>query len=250
MLEAQHLSKTFFPPRADPVRAVDDVCFQVNRGEIFGLLGPNGAGKTTLLRMLAGIIPPTSGRCLVDGVPGEEDPDNLRRQIGFLSGNTRLYRRLNGRELLAFFGRLYEMKTDAIQQRTEELIRLLEMASFIDRRCESLSTGQTQRVSIARVLLHQPPVLILDEPTLGLDVMTSRTIMEFILEAKQEGHCILFSTHYMSEAERLCDHVALMHTGRIMARGTMDSLYAQTNTTNLQDAFLATVDHQETGTER
>ncbi len=245
MIEAHSLRKVFGTPRGGEVVAVRDATFTVNPGEIFGLLGPNGAGKTTLLRMLGTIIPPTSGTCTIAGVHAHEAPEAARRHIGFLSGNTRLYGRLTGRELLKYFGRLYSMTDDAIDARTEELTKVLSMADFVDRRCDTLSTGQTQKVSIARVILHDPDVLILDEPTLGLDIMTSRAILDFIQDARDRGRSIVFSTHYMSEAELLCDRIAMIHQGMILALDTKEALYAETGTDNLKDAFLSLVDAAE-----
>ena len=239
MLIAESLSKTFYMPRSAPIEAVRGVSFTVEPGEILGLLGPNGAGKTTLLRMLATILAPTSGRCVVDGVPADTQPDEARRHIGFLSGNTKLYGRLTGRELLRYFGRLFGMTEAAIRERTNELVQLLHMEAFADRRCDTLSTGQAQRVSIAGVILHDPPVLILDEPTLGLDIMSSRTILDFIREARARGHSIIFSTHYMTEAELLCDRIGLIHDGEILALGPTQTLLDKTGAANLQDAFLA-----------
>jgi sodium transport system ATP-binding protein len=221
--------------------AVEGATFEVSSGEVYGLHGPNGAGKTTLLRMLATIISPTSGRCRVGGLPPEATPEQVRRQVGFLSGNTKLYGRLTPRETLRYFGRLYGLDTPRIERRTQEIAAMLDMRSFMDRRCESLSTGQVQRVSIARCILHEPRVLILDEPTLGLDIMTSRTIFDFIRDASRNGSGVIFSTHYMTEAEHLCDRIALMHRGVVLAEGTLHALCRQTNTANLQDAFLSLV---------
>lgn len=242
MLRTEHLCKTFFPARGKPVEAVRDATFSVNAGEVFGILGPNGAGKTTLLRMLGTIITPTSGHCWINGIRTDEAPDQIRAELGFLSGNTKLYGRLNPVELLRYFGRLYGMPDALIARRTEELKELLGMDDFMGRRCESLSTGQTQKVSIARVMIHDPKVLILDEPTLGLDILTSRTIIEFILNAKQRGHSIIFSTHYMTEAQLLCDRIALIHQGRFLAMGSKQELYDLTGTESIQEAFLRLID--------
>lgn len=220
------------------IEAVRDATFRVAAGEILGLLGPNGAGKTTLLRMLGMIISPTSGRCLVDGVRADEAPDRIRAQIGFLSGNTKLYGRLTTAELLRYFGRLYGMSESAITARTSELADLLDMRPLLDARCDTLSTGQTQKVSIARAIFHDPKALILDEPTLGLDIMTSRVILDFILDARARGHAIIFSTHYMTEAELLCDRVALIHDGDILAIAPKAELYADAGADNLQAVFL------------
>lgn len=242
MIRTEKLRKVFQQHRGKPVEAVRGTTLSVEAGEIFGLLGPNGAGKTTLLRMIGTLIAPTSGWCAIRGMRTNDNPNEVRRHIGFLSGNTKLYGRLTGKEVLRYFGRLYGMEDSAIAQRTNELADMLDMGAFLDRRCEALSTGQTQKISIARVLLHAPPVLILDEPTLGLDILTSRTILAFISGAKERGNAVIFSTHYMTEAELLCDRVGLIHEGAILAMGTKASLYEQTGSDNLKDAFLALVD--------
>lgn len=245
MLRAEHLRKVFSGRRGVPIAAVRDASFAVAPGEIFGLLGPNGAGKTTLLRMLGTIITPTSGHCYVDGVRADSAPDRIRAQIGFLSGNTKLYGRLTAAEVLRYFGRLYGMSEAAIAGRIAELAAMLDMAPLLEARCDSLSTGQTQKVSVARAIFHDPKVLILDEPTLGLDIMTSRVILDFIQNAKGRGHAIIFSTHYMTEAEVLCDRVGLIHRGDIMAIDTKQGLNARTGATHLQEAFLRMVDSWE-----
>lgn len=246
MLVADNVWKIFQASRGRVVEAVRGVSLTVERGEIFGLIGPNGAGKTTLLRMLGAIITPTSGHCQVAGYRTDESPHLVRRHIGFLSGNTRLYGRLTVREVLRYFGRLYGLEEERIERRSSELIEAFQMESFADRRCDTLSTGQTQRASISRVLLHDPEVLILDEPTLGLDIMSSRTILEFIHSAKLKGHSIVFSTHYMTEAEMLCDRIGLIHAGSLLAIGTKRQLFEQTHCDNLVDAFLSLVDAKET----
>jgi sodium transport system ATP-binding protein len=248
MLQAEHLRKEFLTPQGKTVVAVADASLQVADGEVLGILGPNGAGKTTLLRMLGTIVPPTSGRCWIDGVATDSAPDTIRRNIGFLSGNTRLYGRLTAEEVLRFFGRLYGMPEDGIGERIRLLAEHLDMAPFLGRRCETLSTGQTQKVSIARVLLHDPKVLILDEPTLGLDIMSSRSILAFIREARDRGHSVVFSTHYMTEAERLCDRIALIHEGRLLCTDTLAGICARTGADNLQDAFLALIEPATRGT--
>lgn len=247
MIRSDRLSKTFPSARGKVVEAVREASFAVGAGEIYGLLGPNGAGKTTLLRMLATILAPTSGHCYIGDLRADRDPEEARRRIGFLSGNTRLYGRLTPPEILRYFGRLYGMPSRAIRERTEELSELLDMREFLGRRCETLSTGQTQKVSIARVLLHDPPALILDEPTLGLDIMTARTILQFIQGAKARGRSIIFSTHYMTEAELLCDRIGLIHRGTVRAEGTLRELCALSGANNLVDAFLRLVEPEENG---
>lgn len=246
-IRVENLCKDY-QTRGESVHAVRNASFEVGAGEIFGLLGPNGAGKTSLLRMLGTIIQPTSGKCWIAGMRTSESPEEVRRSIGFLSGNTRLYGRLTGVEVLRYFGRLYGMSDVAIATRTEELSGWLGMGDFLDRRCETLSTGQTQKVSIARVILHDPEVLILDEPTLGLDIITSRSIVDFILDAKSRGHSIIFSTHYMTEAEILCDRIGLLYDGELMRVGTKSEIYAETGTNNLQDAFLKLLPDSEVET--
>lgn len=245
VIEAEHLRKVYHAPRGRAIEAVREATFDVEAGEIFGILGPNGAGKTTLLRMLGTIIEPTSGVCRVAGMRADEDAHEVRRHIGFLSGNTKLYGRLTVREVLRYFGRLYSLGDDRIRNRTAELADLLELHAILDQRCDALSTGQTQRANIARVLLHDPPVLILDEPTQGLDIVSSRTILDFIQGARERGRCIVFSTHYMTEAERLCDRIALIDHGVILALGTQRELLERTSSANLQDAFLTLVDRRQ-----
>ncbi|MFO7974412.1 MAG: ATP-binding cassette domain-containing protein [Candidatus Hydrogenedentota bacterium] len=223
------------------MEAVKGATFSIQPGEIFGLLGPNGAGKTSLLRMLGTIIAPTSGYCWVAGLRTDQNPDAVRQHIGFLSGNTKLYGRLTAREELRYFGYLHGLSKQRIRRRTDELCEILDMTDFLDRRCDTLSTGQSQKVSIARVLLHDPEVLILDEPTTGLDIMTCQTILSFIRDSKHSGRSIIFSTHYMTEAEILCDRLALIHRGVILAIGPKERLYKQTGSNNLTDAFVRLV---------
>jgi sodium transport system ATP-binding protein len=243
MIRSEKLRKVFHGRKGKLVEAVRGATFSVDGGEIFGLLGPNGAGKTTLLRMLGTIITPTSGHCWIQGVRTDEEPDKVRRHVGFLSGNTKLYGRLTAREVLTYFGRLYGMPEPTLRLRIDDLTSLLDMGAFMSQRCDTLSTGQVQKVSIGRVLLHDPPVLILDEPTLGLDIMTSRTIRDFIIDARERGHCIIFSTHYMTEAELLCDRIGLIHAGIIHVMGTQADILDRTGKDNLQDAFLTLVNH-------
>ena len=245
MINIQNISKTFHHARGREVKAVQNVSFDANAGEIFGLLGPNGAGKTTLLRMLAGIIPPDNGQCIVDGVDSNVDPEIVRAKIGFLSGNTRLYKRMTAKEVLKYFGRLNNMDETLINDRIDYVVAILDMGEFINRRCESFSTGQMQRASIARVIIHNPEILILDEPTLGLDIMSSQAILDFIRNARQEGKTVIFSTHYMTEAETLCDRIGLIHNGSLLKIGTRQELYEETGTDNLQQAFLAMINSTE-----
>ena len=234
--------KTFPAGDGLEVLAVRGVSFAVGAGACYGLLGPNGAGKTTLLRMIATLVTPTSGIAAVDGFRGDEQPERLRSRLGFMSGNTRLYRRLTGRELLVYFGRLNRMPEGRIAERVAELSDAFGLGGFLDRRCGGYSTGQAQRVSIARVMLHEPPLLILDEPTLGLDVMSSRAMLAFVERARDAGTAIVFSTHHMAEAEQLCSRVGFLYEGRLLAEDTPGSLCSAAGTRTLKDAFLAMAD--------
>lgn len=220
------------------VIAVDGVSLEVRSGEVVGLLGPNGAGKTTTLRMLVGIISPTAGRVLISGVDLREQLLEAKQRIGFLSGDTQLYQRLSPREVLRYFGRLYGLEPARCERRIGQLIAELEMESFADRPCRTLSSGQKQRANIARAFLHEPDVLILDEPTSALDIVSGQFIVEAIRRERDAGRAVLFSTHIMSEAEYLCDRVYLMHESRIADHGTQGELLARSGCQNLTDAFL------------
>lgn len=245
-IEVENLCKDYLDKARGVVHAVDGVSFQCSSGEIVGLLGPNGAGKTTTLRMLATVLKPTSGHARVSGFDVEADSLQVRKQLGFLTGGTGLYGRLTATEIFRFFGRLHEMPEDQIRLRTDTLVRLFEMNVFKDSHCDKLSTGQKQRVNLARTLLHDPPVIILDEPTAGLDIISSKTILDFIRESKKEGKCILFSTHYMTEAEILCDRVAIIHNGKILGCDTLPGLKAVTGKESLVDVFFHLVQQYET----
>ena len=227
--------------RFGPVAAVDGVGLTVAAGEVVGLLGPNGAGKTTTLRMLAGILTPDAGCVCVGGVDIHDDPLDAKRRLGFLSGDTQLYQRLTTREVLRYFGRLYGMADADIAARTARLVAELEMGEFADRPCGTLSSGQKQRANIARAFLHEPELLILDEPTVALDVISGQFIVESIRRQRDAGRAVLFSTHIMSEAEYLCDRILLLHRGRIIDEGVLDDLLARSGCRNLTDAFLLRV---------
>lgn len=218
--------------------AVDHVSLQARPGEIIGILGPNGAGKTTLLRMLGMLMTPTSGEVrLTNGeiVIGSETAK--KAAIGYLSGNTKLYPRFSIREYLRFLGELYGLDRGQIEERTAEISRVLDMDAFLDNRIEKLSTGQTQRASIARCLMADPQIYILDEPTLGLDILSADAIIHFMREQKEHGKTVLYSTHYLEEAQFLCDRVYMICDGRIVAQGTPRELLAQTGTGSLREAF-------------
>ncbi len=238
VVRAKGLHKTFVDARGEEVRAVRGVSFEARRGEILGILGPNGAGKTTLLRMLAAIIRPTEGTASVCGFDVVAEPDEVKCRIGFLSGNTKLYARLTAAETVRYFGRLTGLDDGTIRERTDRIFASLGMEDIRDRCFEKLSTGQKQKVSIARALIHDPEVLVLDEPTAGLDVIASRAIISLIREAKAQHKTVLLSTHYMTEAEELCDRVALIHEGLFLAVDTLEGLVERTGTTSLNEAFL------------
>lgn len=251
MIRAEHLVKTFTKiekkQQKTEFNAVNDISLEIKEGEILGILGPNGAGKTTLLRMLGKLMEPTSGRVYITDREGQAITDNIeiKKRIGYLSGNTKLYNRLSARELLTMLGDIYELEAEAVQKRIEEIAEVMDMAEFVDNRIEHLSTGQTQRVSIARCLLHSPDTYIFDEPTLGLDILSSRSIVEFMKKERAAGKSVLYSTHYMEEAEFLCDRIIMVHKGQIIAEGTPEELRTQTGTSNLRDTFLSLIEHQE-----
>jgi len=251
MIRAEHLVKTFTKiekkQQKTEFNAVNDISLEIKEGEILGILGPNGAGKTTLLRMLGKLMEPTSGRVYITDREGQAITDNIeiKKRIGYLSGNTKLYNRLSARELLTMLGDIYELEAEAVQKRIEEIAEVMDMTEFVDNRIEHLSTGQTQRVSIARCLLHSPDTYIFDEPTLGLDILSSRSIVEFMKKERAAGKSVLYSTHYMEEAEFLCDRIIMVHKGQIIAEGTPEELHTQTSTSNLRDTFLSLIEHQE-----
>jgi sodium transport system ATP-binding protein len=241
MIEAVNLTKSFKDRKRGQVRAVDGVSFTCRPSEVYGLLGPNGAGKTTTLRLLSTALKPDSGSALVYGADVAKDPQRVRSQIGFLSGNTGLYARLSPKEMVTYFGRLYGMKPALIKERMDKIFTMLDMHSFADGRCEKLSTGMKQKVSIARSVIHDPPAMVFDEPTTGLDVISSRTIVEFIKQCRNDGKTVIFSTHIMSEAMRLCDKIGIIHKGKMFTEGTVDEILTQTGADDLESAFIKIV---------
>jgi sodium transport system ATP-binding protein len=240
-IEARGLSKVYHDRRRGEVHAAREVEFTCAYGEIFGLLGPNGAGKTTTLRMLSTVLRPTSGEARVHGHSVTADPLAVRRSIGYLSGSTGLYGRLTPRELLVYFGRLYGLEEGGLERRAAEVLESLDATSFADTRCDKLSTGMKQKVSIARAILHDPPVLILDEPTTGLDILAAGAMVDFIQQARERGKAVLFSTHILSEAEKLCDRIGIIHEGTIRAVGSLEELRGRTGRTYLEDVFRTLV---------
>ena len=238
VIEVESLSRSFMDKKRGVVHAVDGVSFAVAPGEIFGLLGPNGAGKSTCLRILATLLSATSGRASVNGFDVQRDGARVRESIGFLSGDMGLYPRMTPRELMLFFGRLSQVSEADLKRRSAELIERLDMGGFADSRFDKLSSGMKQKAAIARTLIHNPPVLILDEPTAMLDVVTAGIVEGFILEAKREGKCIIYSTHIMEEAEYVCDRIAVINEGQLRMTGTMDELRAATGKQRLREIFL------------
>ena len=241
MIEARGLSKRFQDKKRGEIRAVENVSFTCQPGKIYGLLGANGAGKTTTLRMLATILEPTDGTAVICGHDVVEEPEKVRANVGFLSTATALYPRLTAEELVEYFGRLNGLDEPTLKKRVDDIFNRLDMNGFRDRRCDKLSTGMKQKTSIARTLVHDPPVMIFDEPTTGLDVMTARTIITFISDCRNRGKAIIFSTHIMSEVDRLCDRIGIIHDGKLLADGTVPELRAKYAEHNVEEIIVKVV---------
>jgi sodium transport system ATP-binding protein len=238
MIDVQELTKLFPLSGGGDLRAVDQVSFSVAAGEVYGLLGPNGAGKTTTLRMLLGLLRPTSGFAAIGGFRSVDFPDEVKRRVGLVAANAGLYQYLTPREMLLFFADLYGVLPADAKAEVAQLTKLLGLTEFLDRHCATLSTGQRQRVNLARALVHRPPVMLLDEPTLGLDVLGAQVITEFIEHVRAEGKAIILCTHHLDEAERICTRFGLMHRGRIVAEGTLAELRERTQSQSLVEMFL------------
>ena len=258
MIEANNISKIFIKDEAKKQKkfrlfskeatklefyALNDVSLSVDKGEILGVLGPNGAGKTTLLRIISGLMKPSKGEVTIKTKDNIilNNPIEIKRRIGYLSENTKLYGRFSIRELLKILGEVYKMDNSEIENRINEIFNLMNLNDFGDNRKEKLSTGQKQRASIARCLIHNPDIYIFDEPTLGLDILSSETIINFMKGEKQKGKSVIYSTHYMEEAEFLCDRIIMIHKGKIIASGTPDELKKHTGTSSLRETFKALV---------
>ena len=237
-VQVTDLRKTFYDESRGEVDAVAGVSFHCRPGEIFGLLGANGAGKTTTLRMLSTILTPTDGTARIMGHDVREEPEAVRRSLGFYSASTALYPRLTARETLEFFARINRYPSDRVEDRVEELVDRFGIREYEGARVEKLSSGMKQKVSIARTVAHDPPVLIFDEPSVGLDVINALEMQKVIGRLRDEGKTIIFSTHIMSEAEKLCDRIAILHRGRILALGTLDELREETGEHYLEDIFV------------
>ncbi len=245
MIQTYEISKTFSDRKRGAIQAVDGVSIRCCPGEIFGLLGPNGAGKTTLLRMLATILEPTAGTAVVGGFDVRQEPERVRKCIGFLTGTAGLYERLTARETVAYFGALHGLSDPELKARIDVVFATLGIDEFADRRCDKLSTGQKQRVCIARAIVHDPPILFFDEPTSGLDVTAARSVVRFIRRCRDEGRTVVFSTHIMSEVEALCDRIAVIYAGKVAAVGTLAELRKQTGETTFERVFLQLIGERE-----
>ena len=247
MIVAEHLRKTFpgKGKKAAPVIAVDDVSFTAHDGQITGLLGPNGAGKTTTMRMLYTLMQPEAGRVLVDGIDVGRDANAVRRSLGVLPDARGVYKRLTARENIAYFGELHGLSATQVAERTRKLAAALQMEDVLDRQCEGFSQGQRTKTAIARALVHDPKNVILDEPTNGLDVMTTRGLREFLKQLRAEGRCVIFSSHIMQEVAALCDRIVIIAKGQVVAEGSADELREQTGEDNLEDAFVKVIGSEE-----
>ncbi|HAV70940.1 ABC transporter ATP-binding protein [Stenotrophomonas maltophilia] len=244
MIVAENLHKAF-KTKTGLIHAVQNVGFQADDGRITGLLGPNGAGKTTTMRMLYTLMKPDQGRVLVDGIDAAVDPVAVRRQLAVLPDARGVYKRLTARENIAYFGQLHGLSAARIRERTKVLATALEMDDILDRQTEGFSQGQRTKTAIARALVHDPRNVILDEPTNGLDVMTTRALRGFLRGLRDEGRCVIFSSHIMQEVAALCDHVVIIAQGTVMAAGSADELRAQTGESNLEDAFVKAIGTEE-----
>lgn len=237
MISVRNLVKRF-PSRGGDVIAVDHLTFEVNPGEVYGLLGPNGAGKTTTLRMILGLLVPTMGIAEIAGFRVTDDPDEVKSRIGYASASVGVYPWLTPREMLLFSADLYNVKPKIAAQRLDELASLLELSDFIGQRCATLSTGQKQRVNLARALIHDPPVMLMDEPTLGLDIVASKVVFDYIGHLRRERKSVIVCTHRLAEAQRLCDRFGLLHQGKLRHEGSLEELRQATGQHDLTDMFL------------
>ena len=240
MIQVQGLSKSF-----GKVKAVQNVSFSAPDGQITGLLGPNGAGKSTTLRMLYTLLKPESGSAQIDGFDVRQFPLEVQRRIGVLADARGLYSRLTSRENIRYFGRLHGLSGEALEKQINSLMVLLDMQSIADRKTEGFSTGEKLKVAIARTLVHNPQNVLLDEPTNGLDVMSTRAMRQFILRLREEGKCVLFTSHIRQEVAALCDQIVIISQGEVSANGSPDDLRKQTGKENLEDAFVAVIGSEE-----
>jgi sodium transport system ATP-binding protein len=238
MIEVRGLTKHYADLRRGNLVALGGIDFDAYSGEIFGLLGPNGAGKTTALRILSTVLKPTSGRAMINGYDVVTQSSQVRHQIGFVSANTAVYDRMTGWEMVEYFGRLYGISPDRLRERMEDVFTRLRMDDTRDILGAKMSTGMKQKVSIARALVHDPPVLIFDEATVGLDVLVARALLKTVAELRDHGKCVIYSTHIMREAEKLCDRVAILHRGQVLACGTLEELRERHREQDLEEMFF------------
>jgi sodium transport system ATP-binding protein len=245
MIYVHNLTKHYADLARGTFVAVDSVSFEAAPGQIYGLLGPNGAGKTTILRILSTVLRPSDGSATINGYDVLTQPSHVRRQIGFMSANTAVYDRMTAWEMVEYFGRLHGLKSEPLRERMESLFTRLQMNDIRDLLGSKMSTGMKQKVSIARAIVHDPPVLIFDEATSGLDVLVARALLRTVAELRDQGKCIVFSTHIMREAEKLCDRVAIMHQGRILAEGTLPELRDTHNEHDLEELFFQLISNRD-----
>lgn len=241
-VETSGLIKRFQTRSRGIIHAVQGLSVKCYRGQIYGLLGPNGAGKTTTLRMLGTLLTPTSGNAVVNTYSVQQQPQRVRSSIGYLATETGVYDGLTTRETLRFFGEINGLQGSSLSTRIEELASILNMDEFVDRRVGKLSTGMKQKLSLARSVIHDPPVLIFDEPTAGLDVMTAKTVTNYIQVFKEQGKAVIVSTHQMRVAEQLCDRIGILFDGKLKADGSLENLYAQYDVNDLEEVFFQLVE--------
>ena len=248
MIEVKNISKEFQKKinQKETITFFADknISFTAKEGEVVGILGPNGAGKTTLLRMIAGIMTPTAGEIIIDDKTYKKNSIDIKKRIAFLTGNTKLYKDISPYELLKMCGEYYDIPKKDLEKRINEIIKRFDMESFKHQKIDTLSTGQYQRTGISRCLVHDPKYYILDEPTSGLDVISSKVIIDFVKEEKKNKKCILYSTHYMEEAENICDKIVMINKGKVIATGTPEEIRKKTKTTNLRDSFFVLIGGQ------
>jgi sodium transport system ATP-binding protein len=245
MIHVRELTKHYADLKRGKFVAVGGVSFDARPGQIYGLLGPNGAGKTTVLRILSTVLRPTSGTATVNGYDVLTQASQVRHQIGFMSANTAAYDRMTAWEMVEFFGRLYGIAEEPLRERMEDLFTRLKMNDIRDLLGSKMSTGMKQKVSIARAIVHDPPVLIFDEATSGLDVLVARALLQTVAELRDHGKCVVFSTHIMREAEKLCDQIAIMHRGHILAAGSLGELCDQHEQHDLEELFFRLISEHD-----
>jgi sodium transport system ATP-binding protein len=245
MIHVRGLTKSYSDLRRGPLVAIAGVTFEARSGEIYGLLGPNGAGKTSILRILSTVLRPTSGTASVNGYDVVTQPALVRHQIGFVSANTAVYDRMTAWEMVEYFGRLYGLSPELLRERMENIFTRLSMNEIRDVLGAKMSTGMKQKVSIARALVHDPPVLIFDEATAGLDVLVARALLKTVAQLRDQGKCILFSTHIMREAERLCDRLSILHRGHILAEGSLSELRVRFGEHDLEELFFRLISQHD-----